>query len=97
MAETGKRRRGAEEEGGDDGAAEGAIKWAKTFAELDEDSQYLYLEHLATVPLNKMHVQFLQGVIGDDDEEEEEFGDEEDDGEEEEEEEGEEDDGGDDE
>ena len=70
MAETGKRRRG---EGGDDGGvAEKATKWAKEFGELAEEDQYVYLEQLASAPMNKMHLNFLQGVLGDDDEEEEE-------------------------
>ena len=76
---------------GDEAAAalsQKAQKWAETFGGLDEDDAYVYLEELAP-HLDRMHVQFLQGIIGFDDEgeEEDEFG--EDDGEES----GEEDDG----
>ena len=52
-----------------------AQKWAETFGGLDEEDAYTYLEELAP-HLDRMHVQFLQGIIGFDDEgeEEEDFG-----------------------
>ncbi len=63
---------------GDEAAAalsQKAQKWAETFGGLDEDDAYVYLEELAP-HLDRMHVQFLQGIIGFDDEgeEEEDFG-----------------------
>ena len=58
-----------------------AQKWAETFGGLDEEDAYTYLEELAP-HLDRMHVQFLQGIIGyDDDDDEDDLG-EEDDGEE---------------
>ena len=63
---------------GDEAAADlsqKAQKWAETFGGLDEEDAYTYLEELAP-HLDRMHVQFLQGIIGFDDEgeEEEDFG-----------------------
>jgi len=57
-----------------------ALKWAEVFDALDEEDQYAYLEELAP-RMSKMHLQFLQGIIGfdDDDEEEEDFDEEEED------------------
>ena len=40
-----------------------ALSWAKTFEGLGEDDQYTYLEELAP-SLNRMHLQFLQGILG---------------------------------
>ena len=79
--EEGKKRKRGEAEGGDEVSAK-AAKWAKEFAELDEENQYTYLEELAP-SMTKMHLQFLQGILGfdddeDDEEEEEESGEEED-------------------
>jgi len=75
---------------------EKAMKWAEEFDALNEDDQYTYLEELAP-RMTKMHLQFLQGIIGfDDDDEEEgeddsELGEDEDEGEGEDEDEGEDD------
>ena len=58
---------------GDEAAAalsQKAQKWAETFGGLDEEDAYTYLEELAP-HLDRMHVQFLQGIIGFDDEGEE--------------------------
>ena len=54
---------------------EKAAKWAGEFEALKEDDQYTFLEELAP-KLTRMHLQFLQGIIGFDDEgeEEEDFG-----------------------
>mmetsp|Transcript_75463 Transcript_75463/g.125824 ORF Transcript_75463/g.125824 Transcript_75463/m.125824 type:complete len:95 (+) Transcript_75463:32-316(+) len=85
--EEARKRRKVEE---DKGVGEKALKWAEEFNALEEDDQYTYLEELAP-RMTKMHLQFLQGIIGfddDDDEGEEEFG-EDDEGEEGEEDEGE--------
>lgn len=85
-----KRRR----EGEDSQLGEKAMKWAEEFDALNEDDQYTYLEELAP-RMTKMHLQFLQGIIGfdeDDDEEgedDDELGEDEDEGEEEEEDDGE--------
>merc|ERR1712228_824750 len=80
--ETRKRRKTEE----DKGVGEKALKWAEEFAQLEEDDQYTYLEELAP-RMTKMHLQFLQGIIGFDDDEED--GEEEDFGEEDEDEDGE--------
>eukprot|EP00326_Haptolina_ericina_P002002 CAMPEP_0181223580 /NCGR_PEP_ID=MMETSP1096-20121128/30626_1 /TAXON_ID=156174 ORGANISM="Chrysochromulina ericina, Strain CCMP281" /NCGR_SAMPLE_ID=MMETSP1096 /ASSEMBLY_ACC=CAM_ASM_000453 /LENGTH=98 /DNA_ID=CAMNT_0023316519 /DNA_START=17 /DNA_END=313 /DNA_ORIENTATION=+ len=81
MSEEGgsKRRKTAAETGGVS-VADKAQKWAEEFAALGEDDQYQYLEELAP-RMNKMHVQFLQGLMGVDDEEDEEedFGEDDDD------------------
>ena len=72
----------------DDKITEKAAKWASEFEKLEEDDQYSYIEAIAR-SMTKMHMQFLQGIMGfDDGEEEGEFdedGEEEEDEEEEEE------------
>jgi|Transcript_19457 hypothetical protein len=94
MAEDQERKR--RREGDDAQLGEKAMKWAEEFDALNEDDQYTYLEELAP-RMTKMHLQFLQGIIGfDDDDEEEgeddsELGEDEDEGEEEDEDEGEDD------
>lgn len=69
----------------DDKITEKAAKWAGEFERLEEDDQYSYIEAIAR-SMTKMHMQFLQGIMGfDDGEEEGEFdedGEEEEDGEE---------------
>lgn len=52
-------------------AIEKAMKWADEFDQLGEDDQYTYLEELAP-RMTKMHLQFLQGILGFEEEEEEE-------------------------
>lgn len=44
-----------------------ASKWAEEFDKLSEDDQYTYLEEIAP-RMTRMHVQFLQGIIGFDEE-----------------------------
>jgi len=75
-----KRRRKDDGEGGAAGISEKAMKWAEEFDALEEDDQYTYLEELAP-RMTKMHLQFLQGIIGldEDDDEEEDFGEDDDD------------------
>ena len=86
MAESKKRKQETSD------IADAASKWAAEFENIGEDDQYTYLEELAP-RLNKMHLQYLQGIIGfDDDEDEDDFPEEDD----EEDEEDEEDDVGDD-
>ena len=66
-------------------ASEKAMKWADEFDQLGEDDQYTYLEELAP-RMTKMHLQFLQGILGfeeEDEEEEEDFEEEDDDDDEE--------------
>lgn len=53
----------------DDKIAEKAVKWAEEFDGLNEDDQYTYLEEIAP-RMTRMHLQFLQGIIGFDDEDE---------------------------
>jgi hypothetical protein len=88
MADLPKKRK---KEDDDKKVAEKAASWAMEFEKLEEDDQYSYIEALAR-SMNKMHMQFLQGVMGyDGDEEGDEEGEFDEDGEEDEDEDGEED------
>jgi len=89
--ESGTKRR---KTGDGSGTTQKALDWATEFDSLEEDDQYTYLEMLAP-KLSKMHLQFLQGIIGfddDEDEGEDDFGEEEEEDDEDGEEEGEEED-----
>mmetsp|Transcript_3608 Transcript_3608/g.9070 ORF Transcript_3608/g.9070 Transcript_3608/m.9070 type:complete len:102 (+) Transcript_3608:78-383(+) len=55
----------------DDKIGEKATKWADEFDKLDEDDQYTYLEEIAP-HMSRMHMQFLQGIIGFDDDDDDE-------------------------
>lgn len=50
--------------------SEKAGKWAEEFSTLGEDDQYTYLEEIAP-RMTRMHLQFLQGIIGFDEDDEE--------------------------
>jgi hypothetical protein len=80
MSEGNTKKRKKED---DDKIGEKAAKWAEEFDKLDEDDQYTYLEEIAP-RMTRMHLQFLQGIIGFDDDDEDgegEFDDEGEDGE----------------
>ena len=65
-ADNNKQKRKKEDDERDKVGAR-ASKWAEEFDKLSEDDQYTYLEEIAP-RMTRMHVQFLQGIIGFDEE-----------------------------